>query len=416
MMLDKKTILNIIIIFCVALVIGNAFGRIFVHIFPGLTGDPDGFNRMSIYFAANGDLGGSIRRPPAFIVFMGLVYRFFGESQNIYMFFQSLFLGILACLVYLISFETFKSRKIALFTGLITIVFPTCLWYVPRHWIELMFATFVILMVWSASKALSTPTIRNMVVFGIAAGLTSLCKSVVVLFPLFLGLAVLFLRLLRIRPFEKLKKGTLVGLILIPTMTMLLVIAPWTIRNRIVSGKWLLVSSNAGVEFFRGNIFAENNLFLPQNNIKDFWPEVIAREDEILREHGNLHPTSIEKDEIFNPIMKNYILHRPLDFALKIVKQIPAFWICGETTFKSLAFLAIALPTIILFIMGFISTRKKSYFANTAVIFIVYFNLIYAAVLALGRYSMPVYPLMLIFAVYAVFDIFNGKKKASNIN
>ncbi len=398
------------------MVIGNAFGRIFVHIFPGLTGDPDGFNRMSIYFAANGDLGGSIRRPPAFIVFMGLVYRIFGESQNIYMFFQSVLLGIFACLVYLISFESFKSRKIALVSGLVTIIFPASLWYIPRHWIELMFVTFVILTVWSASKALSKPTLRNMVVFGIAVGLTALCKSVVFLFPLFLAFFVLILRIIRIRPFEKLNKSNLAGLFLIPTLAMLMVIAPWTIRNRIVSGKWLLVSSNASVEFFRGNIFAENNSFLPQNPIMEFWTEVIAREKEILREHGNPHPTFIEKDEIFGRLMRDYILHRPLDFAAKIVKQIPAFWICGETTFKSLALMAIALPTIILFIIGFILTRKESYFANTALIFIVYLNLIYAAVLALGRYSVPLYPPMLVLAVYAVFHIFNRKKKSLSNN
>lgn len=371
---------------------------------------------MSIYFAANDDLGGSIRRPPAFIVFMGLVYRIFGESQNIYIFFQSVLLGIIGCLVYLISFESFKSRKIALVSGLATIVFPTCIWYVPRHWIELMFASFVIFMLWSASKTLSKPTLRNMVVFGIAVGLTAFCKSVVFLFPLFLAFFVLIMKTIQIRPFRELTKSNLLGLFFIPTIAMLLVIAPWTIRNRIVSGKWLLISSNASVEFFRGNIFADNNLFLPQNTILEIWPEVIAREKEILREHGNPHPTFIEKDEIFGSLMRDYILHRPFDFAVKIIKQIPAFWICGETTFKSLALLAIALPMNILFIIGFFLTRKKSYFANTTLIFMIYLNLIYAAVLALGRYSMPLYPPMLVLAVYVVFHIFSRKKKSLSNN
>jgi len=408
-MIDRKTIIHIIIIFCIALTVGNAFGWLFAKIV-FLPGDVDGFDRMSLRFAVHGDLDGSVRLPPAFPVFMGSMYRIFGASYNSYVFFQSILLGILAILVYLISLESFKSRKIALVTGLITIIFPTILWYVPRYWIELLFASFAIIMLWSASKAIEKPTARNLIVFGVVTGLTALCKAVVLLFPLFLAFFVLFLRIIKAKPFEKLATGRIIGLFLIPTTIMILVLSPWTIRNRIVTGKWLLVSSNSSVEFLRGNAMAENNSFLPQNTILEIWGEVVTREHEILREHGNEDPSDIEKDEIFNPIMKDFILHRPFDFALKIVKQIPAFWINGETTFKSLVFLAISLPTIVLFIIGFAATHRELFFANAAIILLVYFNLIYAAVLAFARYSMPMYPPMLILAVYAVFQIFEKVK------
>jgi len=408
---NKKTIISIVVLICVALVVGNSFGRLFAKTFPNLTGDPDGFNKAAKQFAVHGDLGGSIRLAPAFPVFIGLIYRIFGESHNNYVFFQSLLLGILACLVYLISLESFQSQEIALLTGFIIIIFPICLWYVPRHWVELLFANLVILMLWSASKVLAKGTILNLLVFGIATALTSLCKSVVMLFPLFLAFSVLLMRVFRIKPFEKLDKGRMVRIFLIPTAAMIVVLSPWTIRNYNVSGKFVPVSSNASVEFFRGNVMAENNSFLPQNTISEIWGEIMDREQEIFREHGLENPSPIEREEIFNPIMKDFILKSPFKFALKIVKQIPAFWINGETTSKSLVFLAMALPTLLLSIIGYILTRKELIFANVAMIFLAYFNLIYAAVLAFARYSMPVYPPILILAVYAVFLICSKRNR-----
>ncbi len=156
------------------------------------------------------------------------------------------------------------------------------------------------------------------------------------------------------------------------------------------------------MEFFRGNVFAEHNSFLPHNTIDEIWGIAMEREAEILRQNGKEKPSHIEKDEIFNPIMKDYMVHHPFRFAVKILKQIPAFWMCGETTKKSIVFMLLALSALVFFIKGFLVLRKTSIFAYVVLITVIYFNLLYAAILAWGRYSMPIYPPMLIICLYGI--------------
>ena len=96
--------------------------------------------------------------------------------------------------------------------------------------------------------------------------------------------------------------------------------------------------------------------------------------------------------------MKDYVRHSPAAFAVKIAKQIPAFWIRGETRGKSLVFMACALGTLGLW--GWSSWCRRSFSATGVVLWtVLYFNLLYAAVLAWARYSMPLYPLLLLVGI-----------------
>ena len=67
---------------------------------------------------------------------------------------------------------------------------------------------------------------------------------------------------------------------------MFITIFPWTIRNHIVSNTWTLVSSNIGVEFFRGNVFAEQNSFLLQKTTPEIWDFEQQQEMQILSQNG----------------------------------------------------------------------------------------------------------------------------------
>ncbi len=233
----KKFVLSIIIIFLIALVAGNIFGRYMAEHYPRTTEEVDGFGHLGRQFATSGNLGGSIRVAPLFPVLIGLIIKIFGDSSNVLLFFQTVLLGMLGVFVFLISYDNFKSLKIAFFTGIITVLHPMCLWYVLRLWAELLFANLLILMIWSAYKVLSNSTWRNLIVFGVLTGITTLCKAVVSLFPIFLAGSVFVLHMFRVKPFQSLSRGTLLKFFIVPISAMLLVVLPWTIRNHNISGE-----------------------------------------------------------------------------------------------------------------------------------------------------------------------------------
>lgn len=348
----RSIILSIITIFCIALISGNIFGYFMIT---NMT-DVDGFSSLGRQFATYGDLNGSIRRAPIYPVFLGCIYRIFGENRTNVIFFQAVILGILGVCVFIMSYENFQSTKIAFLTGICTVLHPICLWYVPRFWIELLFANLILLMIWSAYKALSASTVWNLIKFGVFAGIASLCKAIILLFPLFLAASVFGLCLFGIKPFKYMNKVILLKIIVIPTSVMFITIFPWVIRNHIVANTWTLISSNVGVEFFRGNVFAEQNSFLLQKTIPEIWDVAQQKERQILSQRGiEANDPTKKKDEIFDSIMKDFIIYHPIEFFIKILKQIPAFWMRGETTKTSIVFMSLALTTLYFFIKGFVA-------------------------------------------------------------
>ena len=115
--------------------------------------------------------------------------------------FHSLCLSFLVIGFTLFSRFVFGSERLALATGCLILLNPFILWYVPRFWIELVFTLLTSAMLFMAYRALRSRTLGSLALFGLAAGLSALCKPVTLLFPPFLALALLVLRSWRSGPF-----------------------------------------------------------------------------------------------------------------------------------------------------------------------------------------------------------------------
>lgn len=384
------------------LVMGLGFGFFFLRANPASCGDVDGFGQLGATFAEHGHLAGSIRRGPIYPVFLGLLYAGFGKGNHAAVIGgQTLLLILLGLSARRISQALFVSERAAFWTGMAVVLHPLSWWYVPRLWVELCDALFVLWMVFAAIRAVEQPTWRRLAGFGLLAGLSSLCKATTLLYPPFLAAGVGVGALVRGRAFAHLGVQDWLKFALVPLVVMALTIAPWTARNWKVSGRWVPVSSNLGVEFFRGTVFADHNSHLLRRTIPEIWAVAMQREAAVLQAHGypeGAQPDWAEKDDVFDPLMKDYVRHSPAAFAVKIAKQIPAFWIRGETRGKSLVFMACALGTLGLW--GWSSWCRRSFSATGVVLWtVLYFNLLYAAVLAWARYSMPLYPLLLLVGI-----------------
>ena len=122
-------------------------------------------------------------------------------------------------------------------------------------------------------------------------------------------------------------------------------------------------------------------------------------EDRILRGMG-LDPDSItdlEKDRVFQGFLWEDITARPHRFLLKVVKQVPAFWYRGNTWWSSVYFLVQSAVFLSLFGIALWRFRQERVLGILFASFILYMNLLHASLVAIARYSLPLYPPMTLF-------------------
>jgi small basic protein len=110
----------------------------------------------------------------------------------------------------------------------------------------------------------------------------------------------------------------------------------------------------------------------------------------------------LKKEAIESAEMKRRILQEPGAFLNKFVIQIFTFWYIVDTVKKSLIVGAIAFLLIGLAIFGWIRARKQDIDPTPIVVVVLYYNIMYAAILAFARYSMPVYPALIALSAFGV--------------
>jgi hypothetical protein len=389
---------NILLVLLLGMAVGLAFGLSFYARFPEKCDDIDEFGLLAARFAADLTFGGSVRRAPVYPFLLSTIYLVFGPHNHTALIaFQALCLSFLGAGFYLFSKKAYGSSQLALGTGFLIILNPFVIWYVPRIWIELVFTLLTSVMVFAAYLALRYRTPRTLIFFGLATGLSALCKAVTLLFPLFLALSLVVLRTRPSGPFSHFPMKKIAGFLLIPTAVAALTISPWTIRNRIVTGRWILVSTNLGVEYHRGDYLARHNSFLiSRKTLVDTLGDCVAEENRLLQGLGKDPAliSGLEKEDVFRNLMWEDIRSGPQQHILKTLKQIPAFWYKGNAWWTSLYFLGQSAVFLALFGTALFHLRRRRELGVLVGLFIVYMTLLHASLVAIARYSLPLYPLM----------------------
>jgi hypothetical protein len=110
----------------------------------------------------------------------------------------------------------------------------------------------------------------------------------------------------------------------------------------------------------------------------------------------------VEKDRIEGAEMKRRLLHEPGAFLRKFTIQAATFWYIVETRSRSLLVGAIALVILVLSAIGAANAQRSGMVVWPVLLVIVYFNAMYAAFLAMARYSMPLFPTLSVVAAGGV--------------
>ncbi|MCS6776221.1 MAG: glycosyltransferase family 39 protein [Chloroherpetonaceae bacterium] len=399
--------------------------------------DVNGFGSLARRIA-NGEgfslgYGPTMRRAPLYPAFAALLMLPFGtqgppaEVYRPVIAGQCLIFGLSCVVCWTIARKLFGPRA-GLIAGILCAITPQTLRYVGMTEVETMMGLFIALMALTGLNFARETTFKNAVWFGMACAGASLLKAVALLYP-FVFAALLAVRWWRTRKTAASADTTSqdrtrphpLAAAGVALAVYALCLAPWCIRNYIVSGgQFKSISTNGPGEFLRGYVMAQPKYVFLQ---KDFgghesdmiWDvEANLVEDAILRRYGlsmfsqerrgpNGEPLPLEpridnevrKDRAEAAEVKRLLREEPAGFVRKFAMQFFSFWYVVETRKKSLIVGAIALIYLSLAIFGCVRARRAG--IDTAPVYsvVLYFNVIYAAILAFARYSMPVYPTLI---------------------
>ena len=304
---------------------------------------------------------------PVYPVFLAIVYSVFGFGvTRLRLVLAALDAG--QCVIsYLIALRYFD-RRVALITGVLLAVCPYFLFAVYVCTTETMFLFLNTLFLLTFSRATELRTRRSYFIAGIACGFTTLCRATSLLLPLFL-----------IPTFVvNGRKNLLPGFncFLLFLLGVLVTIGPWTYRNYIVFGKLVPIQTLGGYHLY----LATGQKKVPGRSVG-----AVAND----REYFNRAWSSIES--------------HPLDYAGRMFDRFWKMWSKTDSGKQDrvLGVVNLSLLVAALFGMWIHRSRWKELLPLELIIF--NYVAVHVVVIAIFRYLLPTIPVLVMFAVAAVF-------------
>ncbi len=371
--------------------------------------DPLYHHQMAISLLKGGWLAeGSFFRAPLYPYFLALIYKIFGINLLIPRIVQA-FIGSGSCLlIYLIGKRLF-SKKVGLISSLIAGLYPLVLYFDG----ELLLTNLLIFLILLGFYILLQERIfLSGLIFGFAAITRPNLLAFVIFLPLYFYL----------RKDKWLRKTAILffGLIL--------PIIPITIRNYIKDRDFVLIAWQGGINFYIGNNPKSDGITAVIPGTRGSWWGGFYDAKRIAEEELNrkLKPSQIDRYWFRKGI--KFITKNPIPAFLLFLRKTYLFFGGYEISnnrdiylfsqFTYLKYLLFNLPFFqfpfgLLFPLSLIgiyfsicrqkSVRITPYFL--LYLFLITYSLSFIIFFATARYRMPLIPFLILFAVYALFEL-----------
>lgn len=350
----------------------------------------------------------TMRRAPLYPGVIALLYLVGGPHTILVRLLQCFLAAGTATLAFAIGRRVF-SQEVGLLAGVLCAFHPMVLRYVPDIQVENLLTFLMTLMVWCGVRFVQKPSVGTGIALGAAGALGALVKGVLVVCPPIFAACWLF------HQWRRGQRLTLVPVLAIAA-TMCVVIFPWTARNyKVTGGHFVLISANAGGEFLRGYVFAQPKYFLLQKTpYVDGENEANQMEIDLFKSKNLVwERDETETERVLSEAAKAKLKADPLAFVRKCVIGLFAFWYELTSRANSLLVGGLALGAWALAIFGWRRARQQNRELWPLFQPILTLNLLYAAILALGRYSAPAIPTLMVLAAWGVFCLLDRNASLS---
>ena len=217
---------------------------------PNFYQPPSGTDMLTYHNYAQQILNGTFGKEPYYYgplysYFLALVYKIFGVNPYIASLIQMMLGVATSLLIYFIAKKVFN-KTVAFISISISIFYGMFYIYEGVLLMESLVTFLNTLSIFLLLRIENNPSYKNIAFAGIAIGLSALARANILLFVPFILIWIFFNSKL-ITHNSKLLRFAFLCLVI------LLTISPATIRNYLVSGRFILISTNGPISFWTGN-------------------------------------------------------------------------------------------------------------------------------------------------------------------
>lgn len=338
--------------------------------------------------------GPSAWTAPVYPYVLGIVFKLFGIYTNlsawIILVFNSIFAALTCWTIYRIAQRIFGpwTARVSAWTWA---VFPYIIYWPVRVVWDVCLSTFLFtLALWLAMCLKERARTRDWIGYGALWGLIALTNTaLIILLPFMLAWIIWPVRWRAIA-------GPAVGV-----AVLLVCVAPWTIRNYHVFGRFVFIRDNLSLELYEANN-PEADALWTRNEHPGNDPVAMKRFQE-LGEIGFMHEKSQE--------LRSFVLHNPSKVVLFTIERVWYFWaaprqatIVNGYDLWVARHVEFALAAVFAFAGLILTFVKKNPYRWLLAPFLVIYPLPYYLVNPFPRYKHPIEPVMTILIVYLLAE------------
>jgi 4-amino-4-deoxy-L-arabinose transferase-like glycosyltransferase len=324
-------------------------------------------------------------RPPLYPAFLAAIYYVFGHSYPAARVCQAVLGALVVFLIYLIGRDIYP-EKAALSAAFMTAIYPSYVILTTYLLSEVLF-TFLLAAAVYLLLRLRSAYIKTASLLGAVLGMLSLTRPSAAALPLIF--ITMFGVVMRGRT-----KRRLFYLAAALLLFYMMILAPWSVRNAIIHGRFSLISSNGGLNFYQAMNPAKGKIFglVP---------------DDVVMAMSKGIPNEIDREKFLYAKGVEEVIRQPLR-AMRLAFMRALFywgffdWEVGKGREYNYLY-AFALP---FFLWGLFSERRSAERSWVLSAVIAYFFLIIAVSQGVARYRLPTDGFLFLIASSTLFVIF----------
>jgi 4-amino-4-deoxy-L-arabinose transferase-like glycosyltransferase len=377
--------------------------------------DPYGFSQLGRNLAEGHGFDGAgvvlRRRAPLYPLLIGAVYAAFGEHPWIVQILQcAAFAG--TCVLALCIGRRLFGERTGWIAGWMCALHPGLLRYVADFHLESIFAFLVTWVVHASVAFRERPDPRRGALLGLALGLGSLTKAVI------LPYAAVFAVLLILESRKRNPHGLSIPWRGLATMAgvLAMVVLPWTIRNFVATGGNLVpITTGFNDAMLRGFVFSKAEYatlsrppYTDAENESNRWFRHEFQRRGLVWERDD-----IETERVLGEVVAETLHRDPWALPRKFFVGIATFWYQMTSRANSVV---LGVPAILgwgFALVGVARARREGRMTWPVLAPCATLNLELAALLALGRYSVPVLPALMVAAAFGVDTLIRLRTRAT---
>jgi 4-amino-4-deoxy-L-arabinose transferase-like glycosyltransferase len=366
---------------------------------------------------------GYMKREPIYPYLLSVILRLTGTlSSPVLCLFQTS-LSLISCwLIYCLGKEIFGSST-GILASFIYALHPISFWYSTQFASEIVAVPVILLCLLLTERFFAEPTRMKAAQVGLSIGIATLTKSAcVMLLPV-----ILFFPVLKFRT----QRQHLLSYMFIIVFFYASVHSLWILRNYSISGEIVPFTTNSGGIFFYGNEVVERfdvKKQIAEIGEADNAAQALYRsvQDEIAARtpHMSLPWLEAQTNQQLIAMARRLVLEKPFFVVRKFLSGMCFIWFLSSTTAKSWGWMMFQMPLLALAVLGLCRQPQWGFSQRFLLCVVVAYIVPYTLLLALARYSMPIIPVVILFASYGVVsllklnanraDVMLGEKEHAN--